>query len=214
MADNTFVDKSTFISQDWAQDLNTGHYHRNGLVLLEMVNTPTGATVAFDSLDNTFFNAHLIVLDRVAGATDATTLGLQFATSGTYNTGATDYRYVYRSALDDGTLATVNSTGDDNIQIADDVGNVNDETINGNIWIYGLPNSNKPYVTWDVVWDDATSGAGIKMGKGAGKYKTAETNDGVRLIFSAGNFQEGNIFLYGIFKKLSTTLSNPSGPLI
>jgi len=168
---------------------------------LEFIATGTAsasASLDFTGLSTTYFG-YMCILESILPATDGQDLNLLVSTDNgsTFKTGASDYAWAWEEQQQ----ATTNSSADSadsRMNLADAVGNVATEQVDGILYIVNpAGTSNLTYVNFHGR-RESTSGTPYSRITMGGSYLTAEANDAIRFIFASGNIASGTIKLYGI----------------
>ena len=152
----------------------------------------TGLTSAYSS--------YRLVISEMLGATDAATPICRISTSGTFNTGGSDYDWGIQQGF--GTTGDTNSNGsgdvaDSSITIGSSTGTGTNETLSGTYIINNL--SDASIFTSIGGSNGGKNSAGSAVTSNAfGRYLTAEANDGIQLRLTAGNITSGTLNLYGL----------------
>ena len=174
-----------------------------GLDLLATITASNDATADFDSNIDSTYDTYLIVLNNVVPASDAVNMQLRTSTDGgsSYDSGSNNYKFATTSINSSGTDRSAGSS-DTKMLLqgsSGDVGSAAGEGASGNIYLYGPSNSAlKTCLSWHLTAID--SGGDIAVYTGAGCRDTAADVDAVRIFFSSGNIESGELKLYGLKK--------------
>lgn len=149
------------------------------------------AQIDLTGFDSSTYGDYEIWLRNVIPATDAVALRMRTSTDGgsTYDSGASDY-------YDGGTANTIEWTG---ASASTGVGSdTNEDGVSGVIRIFGPHLSKRTMFQADLVYFRA-DGTFVRVTDQAYRAAAADV-DAVRLYFSSGNFESGEISFYGRVK--------------
>jgi hypothetical protein len=151
------------------------------------------------------------VLVNIIPVTDAVYLDLLTSSDGgsSYDTGSSDYRWVFNSSsvnVSDGGVAGDAGFDDSAIRLtgntsgaANQIGSASGEYgLSGQIWLYDPASTKGTQMTWDLTYDSSTPESMIQICKGGATRDSAADVDGIRLAFSSGNLETGQINVYGV----------------
>ncbi|MAN64602.1 MAG: hypothetical protein CMI60_21945 [Parvibaculum sp.] len=169
------------------------------------------ATYSFTSFDASSYDAYVFMLINVIPVTDGVYLDMLTSTDGgsNFDTGATDYNWVFNSSgvnisdggvkgdidTDDAKISlTGNSSGD-----ANKIGSATGEHgVGGNIWLFDPASTKNTQLTWDLMYQSSTPESVVQIAKGGAVRDSAADVDAIRLSFSSGNMESGQINVYGV----------------
>ena len=169
--------------------------------LIKLINTTTtDATTEFITFDSTYINStydNYFITFKVKPANDDQDIRIQFSTSGTFNTGASDYGV---GLATEGTA--LNDNDFDKIAInsytSDGIGNASGEGASGHCYLYNPADSNQITAFSSMINFRNFNGL-HGMATGGGVRNSAEANDGIRFYWGTGTFASGSsITLYGV----------------
>ena len=169
------------------------------------------ATYSFTSFDASAYDAYVFMLINVIPVTDGVYLDMLTSSDGgsSYDTGASDYNWVFNSSgvnvsdggvkgdidPDDAKISlTGNSSGDAN-KIGSGTG---EHGVGGNIWLFDPASTKNTQLTWDLMYQSTTPESVVQIAKGGAVRDSAADVDAIRLSFSSGNMESGQINVYGV----------------
>lgn len=168
-------------------------------VLLSTQTAATSASLDLVGFSNDFSEYELVV-SNIVPTNDNTALYFRVSQSGSFVSGASDYRYA-RQAVTDGAVASqFGSTGEAQIGIAPTLGSSTGENFSCVIRIF-VPTDTTKYkqISWIATMYSATPS--VIFVEGAGSFvKNADPIDKVQVLMSAATIASGTATLYGIRK--------------
>ena len=179
-----------------------------GKVLLGSVSASASATVSFvDGVSGIVFDGtydkYEIDLVGVVPATDGVDLRMRVTTSGTIQSGATDYEIAADSIASDAGTGTEVSVGVSFISLNESsirIGNASGESINAKVEVFDAAAARFTHVQFVASYMDNASTSHFRHSRGAGVYNAAAAaTDGIAFYMSTGNIN-GEFHLYGIKK--------------
>ena len=182
------------------------------MTLIKTLTASSDSTLSFVDgasdvvLDNTY-PVYLFKFINMHPATNGVNLELNFSTDSGSNYNVTKTTTVFTAAqFEDGSQATLRygttpdlaqSTSDQRLNNEDLVGNGNDESITGELYLFNPSSTTfvKHFIIRTIMNSDQQLSADNFV---AGYCNTTSAVDGVRFDFSSGNIDAGTIKLYGI----------------
>jgi hypothetical protein len=165
-------------------------------------NTPSAAaSTTFTGFDAAVYRDYMIVVEKLAPATDNTVLRLRTSTDGgsNYDSGASDYIWGLTHSLTAGGSGNAGSVNDDNdseIELTSaGVGNAAGEYFSGVIEIINPGAAAVCEIIWRGTFG-TDAGARVAV-QGAGARNASANVDAVQLIFASGNIASGTVKFYG-----------------
>lgn len=167
-------------------------------IKLATATASSSATVDFTGLSSTYA-AYKIVFSHIAPATDNVALWLRTSSNGgsSYDSGASDYRYVSPLIGSIGTYTSNVSGGAAQIVVIDGMGNAANEVGSGEVTIYNPSAAKYGQLFFSITGTDTSSGTRVVFG-GGGVRKSAADIDAIRLMYSSGDIASGIFDLYGL----------------
>ena len=182
-----------------------------GLTLISTTDISNAATYQFTSFDSSSFDAYLWILANVIPVSDTVYLDMLTSSDGgsTYDTGSSDYNWVFNSSTinnsdsgvdgdidaDDAKISlTGNSSGAANQIGSDSV----EHGVSGQIWMYTPHTSKNTQGTYDLMYQSSTPENATQIAKGGYTRMSAADVDAIQLSFSSGNIESGTINAYGV----------------
>ena len=162
----------------------------------------TSSPSSVSSLDftSTYINStydNYCIIGDLKPATDSVQLYIRFSASGSFLTGASDYGW---EAGDMGANQFTENDNDSFIKITRaPVGNASGESISFKIFLQ-FPSSSGTKTGLVGQTNYSVDNNTHKAMSFGGFRNSAETNDGIRFLFSSGNIASGNVTLYGLEK--------------
>jgi len=182
------------------------------MILIKTLTASSSANLSFVDgssdvvLDNTY-PVYLFKFINMHPATNGVNLELNFSTDSGSNYNVTKTTTVFTAAqFEDGSQATLRygtvpdlaqSTSDQRLNNEDLVGNGNDESITGKLYLFNPSSTTfvKHFIIRTIMNSDQQLSSDNFV---AGYCNTTSAVDGVRFDFSSGNIDAGTIKLYGI----------------
>lgn len=169
-----------------------------GWAPLSTVTASASATVDLETTIDSTYNTYAVVISGLLPVTDNVTLWVRLKSSGSYQSGATNY-YWTRLIILTTTSVSNDTSGDAQIEIASNIDNDSDKPMSG-IFFIDSPSSAslKKNCRWDVAsLVSASSNQSITIGSG---LYNANNNaiTGIRFMYSSGNIASGTFTLFGI----------------
>lgn len=166
--------------------------------------TISGATASVDfttGIDATY-NYYVFVLSYVSVDSTAGTgrdIYMRTSTDGgaTFDNGASAYQYNFIKLAAGGSNTGISDTTASFIQIADDVNGGSTASVSGLVKLFDPSNTTRNKVV-EFQTSSIDSGADSQVNTGSGQRVSTGDIDAVRFLPSAGNFDEGQITLYGV----------------
>lgn len=192
-------DGADHLSWEEIDDTNDRIFHLGSTCdILASGSVSAAATLDVTGLTTTY-RAYRIVFDDLLPATDGVGLYLRLSVSGTFQSGASDYVWAWRSQTESAAGTDAGDTDDSEIELnINNCGNVaGAEEISGEILVINPMATGVPTT---LIWRMAgkiNTGAFVSY-HGSGQYQTAGATDGLRLLFSSGNIATMNYTTYGL----------------
>lgn len=172
-----------------------------GMVWLASITAASDATIDFEDatagvFDGTY-DQHLILFYDVIPATDNVSFQIRTSSSGTYDSGSTDYAYSSATHLNGGTSYSYHAGTTGGLVAAIFIGSDTNETgVSGALYISGYDESS--YTS--IQGTHSVTGVGGEQGSGNTSVKRLSTTavDGIRFFFSSGDVESGKFAIYGI----------------
>ena len=178
----------------------------------DIVDSDNAANYTFTSFDSSSFDAYLFVLINVVPEGDGVYLDMLTSTDGgsTYDTGSTDYNWVFNSSTvnnsdsgvdgdidsDDAKISLTGNSGGGANQIGSASG---EHGVSGQIWLYNPASTQNTHGTYDLFYQANTPESVAQIAKGGFARMSAADVDAIRLSFSDGNtIESGTINAYGV----------------
>jgi hypothetical protein len=169
--------------------------------LVASATASNSATIAFNPLTLSNYNSLIVVGSNVIPATNAVTLVLQMAVSGTIQVAGythQQWRFVSGgSAASGSTSATaiaINSTGDTLANVANQGANFSG--INFTMTIYNPSGASS--ASCNCTWTASALCSAPETIVGGGTYNAASNINGFQFSMTSGNIASGKIYLYGL----------------
>lgn len=171
------------------------------MVLLSTATASSSTEIDFTSSIDSTYGIYIIKYHGVRASSGTPILRVRTSTDGgsTFDSGATDYKYVkIYNSVGNATVTGFSSTGADHIRIthATGVGSSTTDSANGEIVIYDPSDTSKytgiSYSTFSIVGTDSQNERGMGYRVSAGDV------DAIRIYPSTSNFAEGEFRLYGV----------------
>ena len=196
-------DVALFISEgsgNWRCLAFTESAGRSGMDLLAVQTASSNAQIDFVLTSYaSSYRAYKLVLTGVVLATDNQSLTMEFSTNGgsAFDTGASDYAYVFTSASEAGTSAVNADNANSNIALLTGGSNIAARAISGDVTIFNSSNAAEhTKAQYDMTYVSA-AGNTIRI-NGAGRRLIAQDTDAIRLRAGSGNIASGSFALYGL----------------
>jgi len=170
-----------------------------GLQFIATADASDVAAIEFTGFDSGLYDGYMFLLANVTPATDAAGLRVRTSSDGgsSYDSGASDYAYVYNSANDTPSQAGAGAATATSILISGQVGNATGENgVSGVVYILGPHLSQATQITSQVVYDSPSNS--LTQIIGAGRRHTASGVNAAQFLFSTGNISSGTITMYGL----------------
>ena len=169
--------------------------------LIEKKTAASSATLDFTTGISSAYSEYVLVLKNIRPATNGVHMYIRVTTDGgsSFKSGVADYVNVARSYLSDGSSAAHSGTSDAIKPLGNTAAYNSAATgVSGEIKCFDLYNTSKRFrAVWSVGFQN--TGAEEVFAEGSGRYDTSGTAiNGLRLMFSSGNVEEGIAALYGI----------------
>tara|TARA_Y100001938_G_scaffold109476_1_gene149676 strand:- start:866 stop:2176 length:1311 start_codon:yes stop_codon:yes gene_type:complete len=169
------------------------------------------ATYSFTSFNASAYDAYVFMLINVTPVTDGVYLDMLTSTDGgsSYDTGGSDYSWVFNSSTINGSdggvdgdvgfdAAKISLTGNSS-GAANQIGSATGEHgVGGNIWLFDPASTKNTQITWDLMYQSSTPESVVQIAKGGAVRDSAADVDAIRLSFSSGNIETGQINVYGV----------------
>ena len=177
----------------------------DGITLISSQTASNSASISFTSGLTSTYKAYKFVFSNIHPATDAAefTFNLSTDSGANYNvTKTTTFFSAYHDEADTATLLgyetgkdLAQSTGEQ--ELAENVGNGADECVSGTLTLFSPSSTTfvKHFIAGTNVYMNANYSINAYI---AGYANTTSAVNGIRFKFSAGNIDEGTIYLYGI----------------
>lgn len=171
-----------------------------GLAFISSTDLSNNATLTFTGFDSGTYDAYLIKFANVIPSAGLTQLSMRTSTNGgsSYDSGASDYSYAYRTLTSQGSPSDTNAGDDAHTQIllTPVVGSdANEEGVTMDLHINGPHLAQQTNVHWTGTFTD-NAGLGTAI-QGAGRRRSNADVDAIQLFFSSGNLESGTISIYG-----------------
>lgn len=172
-----------------------------GAGALHLIASSTVATGGVDSIDFTgaltgAFNAYWLTFNG-APETDNVELWARFGVGGAYNAGAGAYKWAFFVSRDAATNASVGSTGDTEITLANGLGNNTGEHVSADLLIHGPASSLHKRIL--SISGGGTTSTSENAHFGSGKLSDATVQTDIQILFSSGQIAAGGTAaLYGL----------------
>lgn len=154
------------------------------------------ASVDFTSNIDSTYKKYAVVFDSVRLATDGATLRIRTGNGGAFDSGASDYSYVYTGRFSGG-AATDEQAAIAQIQLGIGTGNATNEGASGIVYISD-PSNTSTYTQffYELTLLDQSSNVAVIVG--GGQREEAAAHDRVQFVTSGGNIAAGTFTLYGL----------------
>ena len=162
-------------------------------------NASDDATIDFTGFDATKYDAYLFVLMNVRPTTDGAVLYLRTSTDGgaNYDSGASDYAYVWGSASASGISGGGDTSAAQVEILPGGVGNATGEHgVSGTIWVHGPHLAER--TTLNGSTNLVTASGNLIDFRLSGVRSTNADVDAIRFLFSSGTIASGTITMYGL----------------
>lgn len=136
-------------------------------------------------------------MENVVPATDDQVLYIRTDSDGSasFDAGASDYGWVSQN-MTLGVRGDVVDEADSEIEIRPGVGSDTNESLSGEIWLFGPAAT--AYTRFTFSFGYAVADAGLASTVGTGVRLSAADVDAVQFLFSSGNLESGVIHMYGL----------------
>ena len=166
---------------------------------LELIETQTitssTATADFTSLGN--YNVHFMTLNDIKPVTDGSFVCMRFSNDGGSSFLNSGYQYAQQNGTSAGSFPENRSASAVVFFLSSALGTPSNEVGNIYCYLYNLLDSSKySFLTYQST--NFNSSASYEMLFGSGVKPTAETHNGIRILFNVGNISKATISLYGI----------------
>ena len=162
--------------------------------------TSTPSSVSSLDFTSTYINStydNYCIIGDLKPATDNVQLYIRFSASGSFLTGASDYGW---EAGDMGANQFIENDNDSFIKITRaGLGNAAGESISFKLFLQ-FPSASGTKTSLVGQQNCSLTDNTHKAMSFGGFRNSAETNDGIRFLFSSGNIASGNVTLYGLEK--------------
>nr|BAR25891.1 hypothetical protein [uncultured Mediterranean phage uvMED] len=176
-----------------------GAVARGSLKLIETQTASNVATLDFTSIEESTYDAHLLVYKNAIPIDDGKRLAMRLYESGTLET-ASVYSTVHAFHRGQGTVSEIKAVNVDYIRLGVNVNtDVSGESDNGYAYIYHAGDSNKFTSITSHHAGTYYADSSYTTEFGGAMLPQASTVDGIRLyMFNSGNIQSVTASLYGI----------------
>lgn len=159
------------------------------------------ATISFTGLTSSY-SSYMLIFDSVVPATDIVSFYMRTSTNAgsSYDSGASDYAWTrMRWRVTTGSSVTDLSEGDytsDALILTNNIGSDSNEMLSGELRLYNPSGTNYTQANWKIMYVD--NGASLQAVSGSGFRLSAADVDAIQFLFSSGNIESGNFYLYGL----------------
>jgi len=179
--------------------------------LISATTLSSDANYSFTGFNASTYDAYVFVLINVIPATDAVHIHMTTSSDGgsSYDSGASDYNWLMArnkdmvsdggdggdADADDAHIALIG----DNSGAANVIGSDSDEHgVSGQIWLYDPASTKNTHGTYDLMYQSTTPENLVNIAKGGFARMSAADVDAIRIEFSSGNIESGQINAYGV----------------
>jgi hypothetical protein len=177
----------------------------DGITLISSQTASASATISFTTGIDSTYKAYKFVFSNMHPATD----NVQFMHNASINSGSnynvTKTNTMFEAEHDEaGTGGTLNyitahdiAEGTGNAKLTYNVGNDNDQSVSGEMWLFN-PSSTTFVKHFMTVVSNTHNSNYEKNTYTAGYYNTTSAINAIQFSMSSGNIDDGTIYLYGI----------------
>lgn len=179
---------------------NDNSHTQNHYTWVPIITKTASASANIDfTLDNTNYDSHRFVFNRLQVATNAANVNILHSTDGgsTFKTGASDYHSAaYWLDANDTVTQVLGQTTGNGILIARAARNGTNGGIYGHCEVLGAGLTKYTMVVNSITFEQSLSALACRQSSG-GMVNIVEDTDAVRFIASSGNLDAGTITQYG-----------------